>query len=55
MLKDGYVVIFTAGTGNPFSTTDTWPCLKNNQNSITDYVKATRVDGVYSEDPERKK
>ena len=53
LLKDGYVVVFTAGTGNPFFTTDTAACLRAIETQSQIMLKATRVDGVYSEDPEK--
>ena len=53
LLKDGYVVIFTAGTGNPFFTTDTAGCLRAVETQSDVMLKATRVDGVYSADPEK--
>ena len=53
LLKDGYVVIFTAGTGNPFFTTDTAGCLRAVETQSDIMLKATRVDGVYSADPEK--
>lgn len=53
LLKDGYVVIFTAGTGNPFFTTDTAACLRAIETQSQIMLKATRVNGVYSEDPEK--
>ena len=53
LLKDGYVMIFTAGTGNPFFTTDTAACLRAIETQSQIMLKATRVDGVYSEDPEK--
>ena len=52
LLSDGYVVIFTAGTGNPFFTTDTAGCLRAIETQSSLMLKATRVDGVYSADPE---
>ena len=52
LLSDGYVVIFTAGTGNPFFTTDTAGCLRAVEIQADLMLKATRVNGVYSEDPE---
>jgi uridylate kinase len=52
LLSDGYVVIFTAGTGNPFFTTDTAGCLRAIETQSNLMLKATRVDGVYSADPE---
>jgi len=53
LLSDGYVVIFTAGTGNPFFTTDTAGCLRAIEIQADLMLKATRVNGVYSEDPEK--
>ena len=47
LLADGYVVIFTAGTGNPFFTTDTAGCLRAIETQSDLMLKATRVDGVY--------
>ena len=55
LLSDGYVVIFTAGTGNPFFTTDTAGCLRAIETQSSLMLKATRVDGVYSADPETNK
>ena len=52
LLSDGYVVIFTAGTGNPFFTTDTAGCLRAIETQSDLMLKATRVDGVYDSDPE---
>ncbi len=52
LLSDGFVVIFTAGTGNPFFTTDTAGCLRAIETQSGLMLKATRVDGVYDSDPE---
>ena len=52
LLSDGFVVIFTAGTGNPFFTTDTAGCLRAIETESNLMLKATRVDGVYDSDPE---
>tara|TARA_B100001057_G_scaffold364766_1_gene367742 strand:- start:24727 stop:25440 length:714 start_codon:yes stop_codon:yes gene_type:complete len=52
LLSDGFVVIFTAGTGNPFFTTDTAGCLRAIETESELMLKATRVDGVYDSDPE---
>ena len=52
LLNDGYVVIFTAGTGNPFFTTDTAGCLRAIETQSDLMLKATRVDGVFDSDPE---
>lgn len=45
------VVIFSAGTGNPFFTTDTAACLRGIEVGVDLVLKATKVDGVYSADP----
>ena len=50
-LKNGHVVIFAAGTGNPFFTTDTAACLRAIEVDADIVLKATKVDGIYSEDP----
>lgn len=50
-LKDGDVVIFCAGTGNPFFTTDSAACLRGIEIEADVVLKATKVDGVYSDDP----
>ena len=55
LLSDGFVVIFTAGTGNPFFTTDTAGCLRAIETESDLMLKATRVDGVYDSDPEQNK
>lgn len=52
-LKSGRVVIFSAGTGNPFFTTDSAACLRGIEIEADVVLKATRVDGVYSADPEK--
>ncbi len=52
-LKDGEVVIFCAGTGNPFFTTDSAACLRGIEISADVVLKATKVDGVYDRDPVR--
>ena len=52
LLSDGFVVIFTAGTGNPFFTTDAAGCLRAIETQSDLMLKATRVDGVYDSDPE---
>lgn len=51
LLDAGFVVIFTAGTGNPFFTTDTAACLRAIEIGADLMLKATKVDGVYSDDP----
>lgn len=50
-LRTGHVVIFAAGTGNPFFTTDTAACLRAVEVDADVVLKATKVDGVYSDDP----
>ena len=52
-LEKGRVVIFAAGTGNPFFTTDTAAALRASEMNCTALLKGTRVDGVYSADPEK--
>ena len=52
-MKKGRVVIFAAGTGNPFFTTDTAASLRAIEIGADVIMKATRVDGVYSADPEK--
>jgi len=50
-LEDGKVVIFAAGTGNPFFTTDTAAALRGVEMDADVVIKATKVDGVYTADP----
>jgi len=52
-LEKGRVVIFGAGTGNPFFTTDTAAALRGVEIEAQIIFKATRVDGIYSADPEK--
>ncbi|MGZ0020197.1 UMP kinase [Nitrosomonas sp. wSCUT-2] len=52
-LKDGKVVIFAAGTGNPFFTTDTAAALRGMEMNVDIMLKATKVDGVYTSDPQK--
>jgi uridylate kinase len=52
-LEEGKVVIFAAGTGNPFFTTDTAAALRGSEMSAEIVLKATKVDGVYTSDPEK--
>ena len=52
-MEKGRVVIFAAGTGNPFFTTDTAAALRAAEMSCDAMLKATQVDGVYSADPKR--
>ena len=50
-LEEGRVVIFGAGTGNPFFTTDTAAALRGLEMSADIVIKATKVDGIYTDDP----
>jgi len=52
-LEKNRVVIFAAGTGNPYFTTDTTAALRAMEVGAEVVIKATRVDGVYSDDPEK--
>ena len=50
-LEAGRIVIFAAGTGNPFFTTDTAAALRGMEMNVDIVLKATKVDGVYDSDP----
>jgi len=50
-LEEGKIVIFAAGTGNPFFTTDTAAALRGSEMAAEMVLKATKVDGVYTADP----
>ena len=50
-LEEGKIVIFAAGTGNPFFTTDTAAALRGTEIGAEMVLKATKVDGIYSDDP----
>jgi uridylate kinase len=50
-LEEGKVIIFAAGTGNPFFTTDTAAALRGLEMNVDIVLKGTKVDGVYSNDP----
>jgi uridylate kinase len=50
-LDEGKVVVFAAGTGNPFFTTDTAAALRGREMEAEIVLKATKVDGVYTADP----
>jgi len=52
-LEKGRVVIFSGGTGSPYFTTDTTAALRANEIGADILLKGTRVDGIYSADPER--
>jgi uridylate kinase len=54
-LEKGRVVIFSGGTGNPFFTTDTAAVLRAAEINADVILKGTRVDGIYSADPEKDK
>ena len=50
-LEEGKIVIFAAGTGNPFFTTDTAAALRGMEMNVNLVLKATKVDGIYTDDP----
>jgi uridylate kinase len=52
-LEEGKVVIFAAGTGNPFFTTDTAAALRAAEIGASAVLKASKVDGIYTSDPKR--
>lgn len=52
-LEAGCICVFSAGTGNPFFTTDTTAALRGIEIGADILLKGTRVDGVYSDDPEK--
>ena len=52
-LEKGRVVIFSAGTGSPYFTTDSAAALRANEIGADVILKGTRVDGIYSADPEK--
>jgi uridylate kinase len=52
-LENGYVTIFSAGTGNPYFTTDTGSSLRAIEIEADAMLKGTRVDGIYTADPEK--
>ncbi|GAB6393786.1 MAG: uridylate kinase [Bacteroidales bacterium] len=53
LLEQGWVVIFSCGTGNPFFTTDTGAALRGIEIAADAMLKGTRVDGIYTADPNR--
>ena len=55
LLESGVVVLFAAGTGNPFFTTDTAAVLRAAESECDVVMKATKVDGIYSADPVKDK
>src|SRR3954469_14161824 len=50
-LEEGKIVVFAAGTGNPFFTTDTAAALRGTEIGAQMVLKATKVDGIYTDDP----
>jgi len=52
-LENGHIVIFVAGTGNPFFSTDTTAALRANEIGAEVIMKATKVDGIYDCDPKK--
>jgi uridylate kinase len=54
-IEDNKVVIFAAGTGNPFFTTDTAAALRAIELNAEVVIKATKVEGIFSDDPEKVK
>ena len=54
-LEKGRIVIFAAGTGNPYFTTDTAASLRAAEIDAQEVIKSTRVEGVYDKDPEKNK
>ena len=52
-LEEGKIVIFAAGTGNPFFTTDTAAALRGSEIGAQIVLKATKVDGIYTADPKK--
>ena len=52
-LKKKRIVVFAGGTGNPFFTTDTAAALRAREVGCSIVLKATKVDGIYSEDPDK--
>ncbi|GAB2897887.1 MULTISPECIES: UMP kinase [Microvirgula] len=52
-LEESKIVIFAAGTGNPFFTTDTAAALRGMEMNVDIMLKATKVDGVYTDDPKK--
>lgn len=52
-IEKGRVIIFAGGTGNPYFTTDTGAALRASEMQCDALLKATQVDGVYSEDPKK--
>ncbi|QIQ41824.1 MAG: UMP kinase [Buchnera aphidicola (Microlophium carnosum)] len=53
LLSNHFIIIFAAGTGNPFFTTDSAACLRGIETESDIILKGTKVDGVYSKDPKK--
>jgi len=53
LLRQGHVVVIAGGTGNPFFTTDTASALRAVETEAEVFLKGTRVDGIYTADPEK--
>lgn len=54
-IEEGYIVIFAGGTGNPYFTTDTTAALRAAEINADILLKATQIDGIYSDDPKKNK
>ncbi|MDR2426316.1 MAG: UMP kinase [Endomicrobium sp.] len=54
-IENGYIIIFAGGTGNPYFTTDTTAALRAAEIKADILLKATQVDGIYSDDPKKNK
>lgn len=52
-LEEGYIVVFSGGTGNPYFTTDSASALRGLEIKAEVLLKGTRVDGIYTADPEK--
>ncbi|HEX8372781.1 MAG TPA: UMP kinase, partial [Chthoniobacterales bacterium] len=52
-MEDGHIIIFGAGTGNPFFSTDTTAALRASEIKAEVILKATKVDGIYDSDPKK--
>ena len=52
-MESGFICVFSAGTGNPYFTTDTGASLRGIEIEAEVMLKGTRVDGIYTADPEK--
>ncbi|MDR1196126.1 MAG: UMP kinase [Endomicrobium sp.] len=52
-IQNGYIIVFAGGTGNPYFTTDTTAALRAAEINAKILLKATQVDGIYSDDPKK--